>query len=186
MKIKKIASCIAGVAFLAVASVHVHGFVDGEFSTAFVEDTSVFEQKIEEIGADLESKDTIEKINEAIAELDEVLDEQPANEEEVLTLRDAFVELRFKAMDGARHDDKELVQIVDVVSPAPMPAISFAPAPVSTGYVVSGGGAVSGGGGFAAGINWRRILLIGGLVGGLASIDDDDDVEVASVGMAAN
>ena len=187
MNFKRVTAALAGFAIFSVAAIQVHGFVNDSSDFPYIEDSTQLVEMIDDIASNLEANDALDRIDNAISELDEILDNEPQNEGEILDLRDALVDLRVKALgetDSPEVAEPQLAQIVDVVDAAPLPIAGPAPlaAPAPMGGVVSGGGAVAGGGGVASGINWRRLLLIGGLVGGLASIDDDDDVEVVSVG----
>jgi hypothetical protein len=182
---------VAAIAFLSFAVVQVHAFVYMPSTEAVSEDSSELMDRIEAIGTGVEdetlsSDKALAEINEVIDEIDGLLDSEPANEGELLDLRDALVDMRLELST----EQVEEVQTVGLAAPA-----------VGGGIVSGGGGcnvcSTGGGGGFSFGGGGGGIALGGGGGGGLigfatsplgiaaiagtivavtAGGDDDDDV----------
>jgi hypothetical protein len=184
---------VAAIAFLSFAVVQVHAFVYMPSTEAVSEDSSELMDRIEAIGTGVEdetlsSDEALAKINEVIDEIDGLLDSEPANEGELLDLRDALVDMRLE-LSAEDVTEEQTVGACNVCAGgAPSGGI------ISRGPILSsgGGGFASGGGGIALGGGGG-----GGLIGfatsplGIAAIagtivavtaggDDDDDV--ASMG----
>ena len=183
-------SKLAAIAFLAFATVQVHAFVNTGETAAVVEDTQSLFTQIEGIAAQiadeaLSSEEATAKINESIDQIDELLDGEPANEGELLDLRDALVDMRLELSSADVSEE----QTVGACASCGGGAVSTGPV-LGGGPIFSGGGGgfASGGGGIAIGGGGG-----GGLIGfatsplGIAAIagtivavtaggDDDDDV----------
>ena len=191
MSVKKVLSTGLVTILFAFIGLQVHAFVDPDLKTAFLEDTTAAVDLIAELNQNLRGDSVVSKIDDMIDSLDAALDSEPDNELELMQLRDVLVELRAKAVDQAPEQTPEtMLALVDGVATAPAiaPAIAsgggYAPACAVCQPSGSTSGAI-GGGGFSIGgsglLNPRRLLLIGGLVAGLASLDGDDEVEIQSI-----
>ncbi|MGB7328192.1 MAG: hypothetical protein WBD31_25170 [Rubripirellula sp.] len=187
---KRTISKIAAVAFLAFAGVQVHAFVNTQETAAVAQDSSSLMDQIEAIAnqiADksLTSDEALSKINKVIDQIDALLDSEPANEGDLLDLRDALVDMRLELSEEEGTQTEVAMgdgTIIDGGGILPMDGGIIG----DGGWVSSGGG---GGGGVAAGGGGggllSRPLLLGGAAAAIAlgvSCGDDDDDPVASLG----
>ena len=156
-------SKIAAVAFLTFAVVQVHAFVYMPSSEAVSEDSTELMDRIEGIAASIEdesltNEEALAKIREISAEIDSLLDSEPANEGELLDLRDALVDMRLE-LSAQDVSEEQTVGSCNCAGGAPSGGL------VSSGPIGGGGPVFSGGGGggFAGGGG----ISLGGGGGGL-------------------
>ena len=200
MTIKSLSSKLVAVAFLSFAVVQVHAFVNDPADISIEEDVTAITERIASIADDLDAEEVepnvaVEEIDLAIDEVDSMLDTEPANEEELLDLRDTLVEMRSEVFGEMNEEELLAAATCSTCQPcatcnSPAPTRSFS----SGGFGgFSGGG--FGGGGFGGGLGGGGLSFGGGGLGGfltsplgLASVaggivaiavsGDDDDADV--------
>ena len=110
MTIKSLTSKLVAIAFLSFAVVQVHAFVNDPADLSIKEDVTAITERIAAIAEDLDTKDVeadvaVEEIDLAIDEVDSMLDTEPANEEELLDLRDTLVEMRSEVFGEMNEEE---------------------------------------------------------------------------------
>ncbi len=193
---KKQLCSIVAVASLLFAGIQVHAFVNMANPESTHSDETSLVDRIDAIGTELSDEsiqgdEAVAKINSLIEEIDTSLDAEPANEGELLDLRDALVDMR---LDLA--GEEQVVGACAECGSAPMgdtilsePVMDggfmdggFVDGGYSGGGYGGGGGAVGGGGGIGGFVTSPLgIAAIAGTAIALSvDSDDDDDNTVAS------
>ncbi|QDT10121.1 hypothetical protein [Planctomycetes bacterium K23_9] len=195
MKKKHWISKLAAIAFLSFAVAQVHAFVNTSETVAVSEDSSALIDRIDSIATaigdeSLTSDEALVKINEIIDEIDGLLDTEPANEGELLDLRDALVDMRLE-ISGQDATQEQAVGACTSCGTAPAAGGSIlSGGPIGGGSILGGGGGgfAVGGGGAIGGGGLASFLTsplgIGAIAGTIVAVTaggDDDDV-VASMG----
>tara|TARA_R110002049_G_scaffold27321_2_gene94056 strand:- start:155105 stop:155713 length:609 start_codon:yes stop_codon:yes gene_type:complete len=193
MNIKQFFRTGLGLALVAMVSVQAVAFMNTIESVDPAEPATDYVALIDSIAEQLKSDQVdcdamLEKIDEALGQIDESLDAGVADEESLLAARDALVSMRLEL--PCRSDELAVMQMAvgDAAMGGSVLDSGFAGGgcvDCGTGMVTSGGGgAVSsggggavGGGGAAAGSGGglRRLLLLGGLTGGIIAASSSDD-----------
>ena len=202
MSIKSWVTKAGAVFFLAFTVVQVHAFMVEPSDISVSEDISEIGERVAEISDDLAAdeitpKAAIEQIDLVIDEVDSVLDTEPKNEEELMELRDALVDLRADVLE--HEDNPEMLAALGDNLPV-LPLFSGGGyAPAASGGLFGGGGVIGSGGGFGGGLGGAvgggglggfltSPLGLGSIAGGIIAIavSGDDDPEPNSVPAMGN
>ncbi len=196
---------LAALGLLAFAAVQVHAFVNLQTTPAATENLTSILDQIESIttrstDASLDAEDAIAEINEVIDQIDTLLDNEPANEDELLDLRDALVDMRM-GVSGEVNPQTEVGMAGEpgyggeVISDTLISSTPIGETIISDDLGMGfsdgfgcevgdcGGGGFGGGGGGFGGFVTSPLGLasIGGIIALAVTNDDDDDHSVTSL-----
>lgn len=195
MSIKNSITKLSAVALIAFASVQVHAFVNTQETVATAEDSSALVDQIATIAdqiaeKSITSEEALTQINSAIEQIDTLLDGEPANEGDLLDLRDALVDMRLQLSSEEGTETEVALGDGNVVSDVLISERPLGSTILGGGGSYSGGGVAMGGGGGAIGGGGGGLvsfltspLGIGAIAGTIiaVTVGDDDDDEVASL-----
>ena len=185
MTIKRIIPVALGLAMIAVASVQGYAFMMASNEVAAPEGQLDMVKMVEDLRVDVANEDIaceekLAKLDEALQQIDVILDSGVEDERGYLVAREAVAAMRLEIPCSTQQELTAAVAGEFAAAPVAAPAMNLAPASfpaaapcVNCGTRSSGGGGGSSAGGGISG----RALLLGGAAAAIAiplSSSDDD------------